>query len=345
MEMGSFRNLRAPLMAGTVFLAYGLPADAAVTSYLHALRTKPCEFGVRYAGTISPTAPYRYEVETDNANRVVRVTRYQRGRARWETRITFNTANVPIATVTSADGAPTGRESIERDASGCIVREVSYAMSGVRTSSVTYTYTTEYVEYRRFSAADEPVSIDRLYYNAEGLLVRDVAYDDARNLSHWLDETYDPSTGNMTEVLQYEDDGRTLFSRQVFQYDSNDLLVHADGFKANGTLFATRDFDDGNLVKLNYNLTGRVITFTNDANGNITAAEQRDHGVLHCRFAIEHLADNTVKRTVVRAADGSLLAEYPNHSVLECRSNGTVVGEYQGTIYKQPPWWGPSAGK
>jgi antitoxin component YwqK of YwqJK toxin-antitoxin module len=341
--MGSFRDLSARILAGTCFLATSLPADAAVASYRYSLNERPCRNYARYVGTVSPLAPYRYEVETDSANRIVRVTRYKRGRALSETRNTaFNTANLPITTVTSENGTPTGRESTERDASGCVVRAVEYTMSGARTGSSTYTYNTEYVEVHGFSADDKPVSTARLYYNADGLLTRAVGYSNPLDVSVWYEKTLDPSTGIVTEIRQYKDYGKTLVNRQVYQYDSNDVVVHVFGFNAAGRLFATRDFNNGVLAKLTYNYsngTTREITYTDDARGYITAAEQRDNGVLHCRFTIEYLADGTAKRTVVQAADGTMLAEYPNQAVAECRADGTVIGELKGTIYKSPPWW------
>jgi len=343
MRIGSFRDLSAGILVGTFFLAYSLPAEAGVASYRYSLSSRSCGNYGRFAGTVSPSAPYRYEVETDSANRIVRVTRYWNNRALWETRNTaFNTANLPIATTTSESGVTTGRRSTERDSSGCIVRAASYAMSGAKTGSSTYTYSAEYIEGHGFSADDKPLTVSRLYYNADGLLARSVWYSNALDVSQWTDGTIDPSTGMTTESHQYKDYGKTLVSRTVFQYDANDVIVHDDSFDANGRHYVGKDYNDGSLVKKSYTFVDgstSVVTYTNDAQGYTTAAEESDNGVVHCRFAIERRADGTVMRTVVRAADGTMLAEYPDHLATECYANGTVVGGFQGTIYKSPPWW------
>jgi antitoxin component YwqK of YwqJK toxin-antitoxin module len=263
-----------------------------------------------------------------------------RGVARFDTRYTqWSKGGIPLAWTSYGDGKPTGRGTMIRDSSGCAIRSTSYAMDGSRTGYSTNSYGPHTIESHYFTGDGKPNGSLIAYYNAKGILVRMRSYKTA-DKRYYHDSTFDTSTGLKTQDVQY--DAGTFTNRDVPHYDANGLMISTDTFDKNGRRYETDDFTDGSLSAMHYtfaNGSTRDITMKLNSLGYIISSEQRDDGVLHATFTVERLANFTVKRTIVHAADGSIIAEFPDMLVVEANADGSTPGHYQGTIYKKVPWW------
>jgi hypothetical protein len=297
----------------------------------------------RYVDPLDPgvVEGRRYRVEADAGGRVVRVATFI-GRSKVaEIRYHFEGAGADADGYEfwAADGEPTTRVTIQRDAQGRRTRQEFALLDGRLTSYRLRAYEAERVESTQYTANGRREGRTLLTYSAQDVLTRSRWYP--ADASTYYDTEFDERTGLATGRRKYRHGILDSSSREA--YDAGGLATRSIHYNADGRRFGVTEFAAGLKIASRYDLGGGStleVRFAHDAKRRTREVRYAYNERHVCTLVYERLANGRVVRSLALGPDGQVWAEYPDLYVEYIERTGEAVDRPGvAKIYRKGPWW------
>jgi hypothetical protein len=284
----------------------------------------------------------RYRVEADARGRIVRVATFIGPSKVAEIRYRFDGVG-PDANgydAWAADGEPTTRVTIQRDAQGRRIRQEFALLDGRLTSYRVRAYETGRVESTQYSATGRREGRSILTYSTQDVLTRSRWYPGDASTTYY-DTEFDERTGLATGRRKYRHGALDSSSREA--YDAGGLATRSIHYGADGRRFGVTDFAAGLKIASRYDLgdgSTLEVRFAHDAKRRTREARYAYNERHVCTLVYERLANGRVVRSLAVGPDGQVWAEYPDLYVEYIERTGEAVDRPGvAKIYRKGPWW------
>ena len=337
------RHARFFQLCVVVFLA--LSAFAAQTSvhvYRYEIhnRTGDSDYREELPAGVPSIGP-AFEVERDQAGRLIRETDYEDGKATATERTHFTgMETLPDSFEIWINGQKSSVVKMQRNAAGVALRYDTYTANGELTSYTVVKELADRQDVRGFGPQGTPVDHVEYFFGPSGALNRRVSYVSPTSDEIFMVTELDEQTGQRLNSRTLER-GKVV-TTQSWTYSADGDLTRVDSYLEGTKWYGASEGRDGLLVRKIVALADgatKEVRYTYDDKRLLKLSEMFYNDQLVCTLTYEMASDGTAQRTIARYPDGTVFEEFPPPAVNELDRHGQVTGRTDAIRYGTKDLW------